>query len=118
MTERPAMANHLGHALLVLAACGASLANGLPSSPLFDPMLYLLRPFVAPFMAAPDVIFHMTSAFLAAVTLSGAGIPAAIYERARGQATSTTISLLIWLAFAALLAIPGLLGAIGYFDFE
>ena len=106
------------NAVLLAAAVVAALANGLHSSPFFDPVLFLLRPAVPSVLAEPRAIFYFTSLFIPVMTLLIAGIPAAIYERARGYARSTPVSFGIWLVATLLLALPGLLGAIGFFDIE
>jgi uncharacterized membrane protein len=104
--------------VLLVAAASASLVNGMHFSPLFDPVFFLLRPFVAPLLSGPLVLFYLTSIFISVMTLLIAGIPAAIYERVRGHAESSPISIGIWFAATLLLALPGILGAAGYFDIE
>jgi uncharacterized membrane protein len=104
--------------VLLVATAGLSLVNGMHFSPLFDPVLFLLKPFVTPLLSSPLVLFYLTSLFISVMTLVLSGIPAAIYERARGQETSTPFSLGIWFVATLLLALPGLLGAAGYFDVE
>jgi hypothetical protein len=91
----------------VLAAL--SLLNGLPASPAFDSIYFLIRPF-APvgFAAAPTVLFYFTSLLLALGTLMLAGVPAALYERMRGLRRSSPVSLLLWFAATLLLVWPAL----------
>ena len=103
---------------LLLAAIGVSAVNGAPSSPLFDPVLYWLRPALAPLTVGPDTLFHLSSIFIALATLMLSGISAAIYERARALPQSTVGSMAIWLSAALLLSLPGLLGAAGFYDIE
>ncbi len=110
--------NRIANGLLLAAAGSVALTNGLHSSPLFDAVLFLLRPAVPSLLAEPRVLFHVTPVFIVAITLLLAGVPAAIYERIRGNSESTAISMGIWLAGTLLLAVPGILGAIGYFDIE
>ncbi|MGE3914725.1 MAG: hypothetical protein AB7F78_03415 [Hyphomicrobiaceae bacterium] len=104
--------------VLLVATTAASLANGMHFSPLFDPVHFLIRPFVTPMLASPIVLFYLTSIFIAAMTLVLGGIPAALYERARGLEQSSPLSLGIWLVATLVLALPGILGAFGYFDIE
>lgn len=104
-------------ALVVAAAC-ASAMNGAPSSPLFDPVLFLLRPALAPLPLGADALFHLSSVFLALLTLAAAGIPAALYERVRKPPGSTAMSLGLWLVAALLLAIPGVLAIGGYYSID
>jgi hypothetical protein len=92
--------------------------NGLDVSPLYDPVFFLLRPFVPPPVSYPAVLYYVTTVFIAAMTLALAGIPAALFERWRGHRRSTRLSLGIWLAFALILSLPGILGASGYFSIE
>ena len=104
--------------VLLVAAAAASLLNGMHFSPLFDPVFFLLRPFVAPVLSSPLVLFYLTSIFISVMTLVIAGIPAAIYERVRGHAESTPLSIGIWLVATLVLALPGILGAFGFFTIE
>lgn len=104
--------------VLLTMAAGASLLNGMHFSPLFDPVLFLLRPFVASILSSPIILFYLTSIFISMMTLLVAGIPAALYERFKGHTQSSPISVGIWLVSTLLLALPGILGAIGYFHVE
>lgn len=92
--------------VLLVATAAASLLNGQSFSPLFDPVLILLRPFIAQLITSPLLLFYLTSIFISLVTLMIAGIPAAIYERVRGHKESSPISLGIWLAATLLLTVP------------
>jgi hypothetical protein len=95
--------------VLLVATAGASLINGQGFSPFFDPIFFLLRPFVAgTFFATPLVFFYLTSLFLSLMTLLIAGLPAALYERARGHSESTPISIGIWFVLTFLLSIPAM----------
>lgn len=76
-----------------------SLLNGLPGSPLFEPMYFLLRPFAASFyIGSPMLKLYFTSMFLSLMTLLIGGVPAALYERFRRLPASTPLSLGLWLA--------------------
>jgi len=99
--------------VLLVATVGASLLNGMHFSPLFDPVLFLLKPFVASLIASPLLLFYFTSILISLVTLMIGGIPAAIYERVRGESESTPISLGIWLVATLVASLPGLMGAFG-----
>ncbi len=94
--------------VLLVATVGASLLNGMHFSPLFDPVLFLLKPFVASMIASPLLLFYFTSLFISLVTLLVAGIPAAAYERVKGQKESSPMSIGIWLCVAMLLSLPSL----------
>jgi hypothetical protein len=99
--------------VLLVATAAASLLNGQGFSPIFDPVFFLLRPFVVgTFLATPLVFFYLTSLFISIMTLLIGGIPAAIYERIRGHADSTPVSVGIWFLTTVLLAIPA---GIAYF---
>jgi uncharacterized membrane protein len=102
--------------VLLVATVGASLLNGMHFSPLFDPVLFLLKPFVASLVASPLVLYYLTSIFISLVTLMIGGIPAAIYERVRGETETTPVSLGIWLAATLAASLPGLMGALGLHD--
>lgn len=93
--------------VLLVATAAASLLNGQGFSPIFDPVFFLLRPFVAgTFLATPLVFFYLTSLFISIMTLLIGGIPAALYERFRGHVTSTPVSIGIWFVTTVLLTIP------------
>lgn len=118
MDELHARERTMQRDVLLVATAAVSLVNGMHFSPLFDPIFFLLRPFVAPLLSSPLVLFYLTSIFISVMTLVIAGIPAAIYERARGHAESSPVSIGIWFAATIVVALPGLLGAAGYFDIE
>ncbi len=100
--------------VLLVATAGASLLNGMHFSPLFDPVAILLRPFIAgTLLSTPLVSLYITSIFISLMTLLVAGIPAAIYERLKGQTDSSPVSLGIWLVCTLILTIPALLGMVG-----
>jgi hypothetical protein len=61
----------------------------------------------APFFGNVELVAFFASLMLSTATLILAGIPAALYERYVGaKDDSTDISLWIWLAGAAILAMP------------
>lgn len=99
--------------VMLVATAGASLVNGMHFSPVFDSVFFLLRPFVAPLLSSPLVLFYLTSIFISLMTLLLAGVPAAVYERVRGHKDSTPVSIGIWLVGTILLAVPGFMGAAG-----
>lgn len=91
---------------LLLGIAVASLMNGMPFSPVLFPFIVLLKPFVAgTFIASPLVLTYLASFLAAGMTLVLSGIPAAVYERLKGQTESSTASLLIWLAGALVLVL-------------
>jgi hypothetical protein len=98
---------------LLLGIAVASLMNGMPFSPVLFPFIILLQPFVAgTFIASPMVLTYLASFLAAGLTLVIAGIPAALYERFKGQKESSTASLLIWLAGTLVLVmLPKLLAS-------
>jgi len=106
--------------VLLVATAGVSLLNGMPFSPLMGqglpigPVSALLRPFLAgTVLSSPLVFYYLTSIFCSLMTLLIAGIPAALYERMRGQADSSSISIGIWFACTLLLALPSFLAMAG-----
>jgi hypothetical protein len=100
--------------LLLAATAGLAVVNGLPLTPLYDSISYILYLFTrGSAFVSQDLLFYLTSLFIAVMTLLIAGIPAAIYERIRGLQESTTASLGIWLVATALLALPALKSATG-----
>jgi hypothetical protein len=100
--------------VLLVATAAVSLLNGMHFSPFFEPVFFLLRPFIAgTILATPLVALYITSIFVSLMTLLIAGIPAALYERIKGSPGSTPVSLGIWLACTILLTVPAFLGAAG-----
>ncbi|NJL07636.1 MAG: hypothetical protein HC900_04755 [Methylacidiphilales bacterium] len=83
--------------------------NGLFNTGLLSFVLFhvlLLAPAIL-FGSVP-LTFMFASLITATATIIIAGIPAAIYERVRGQDDSDEVSLLIWLAGTALLTLPAM----------
>ena len=97
----------------IVAIAGLSLANGASFSPLFDPAYLLFRNFAPSFFISSQVlVFYFTSLFLATFTLMIAGVPAALYERIRGQKTSSITSMAIWLAAMIPLTLPAIMALV------
>ena len=72
--------------LFLLATVALSALNAMPFSPLYDSVAYFLYLFTRGSASVrPDVLAHLTSLFMGLLTLLLAGIPAAIYERIRGN---------------------------------
>jgi hypothetical protein len=100
----------LARGAMLLAIAALSVLNGAAFNPVFDSVGYILYLFSrgSRFVAA-DMLFHLTTALIAAATFLVAGIPAAIYERVRGLPRSSFGSLSIWLLATALLTLPTVL---------
>jgi hypothetical protein len=94
--------------VLLVATAGLSLVNGMPFSPVLFPFVVLLKPFLAgTLLGSPLVVTYLASFLASATTLVLAGVPAALYERAKGLTVSTPVSLGIWLAATlALVLLP------------
>lgn len=100
--------------ILLLATVGMAILNGLPLTPLFDSVAYVLYLFTrGSSVIGRDLLYYLTSLFITAITMLVAGIPAALYERIRGLPGSTPISLGIWLVATVLLALPTLMHVTG-----
>lgn len=97
--------------VVLVALAAVSLMQGMPWSPVLFPVVTMLTIFLSgTFLGTPLVVTYLGSMLASALTVVIAGIPAAIYERAKGLSTSNTTSLLIWLgATIALIALPHLL---------
>ncbi len=93
--------------VLLVAISGMSLLNGMHFSPYFDPVAVLMRPFLAgTLLGLPLVFLYLSSMFTSLMSLLLAGIPAAIYERVKGQTTSTPASLGVWFGALFLITLP------------
>jgi hypothetical protein len=97
--------------VLLVAIAAASLLQGLPGAPLLFPVVTLLKLFLSgTFLGSPLVVTYLGSMLASAITLVIAGVPAALYERAKGLSESSTLSLGIWLiATLVLVGLPHLL---------
>jgi len=97
--------------VMLVATAGLSLMNGMTWSPVLFPFVVLLKALLAgTILASPLVLTYLASLLVSATTLLLAGVPAALYERAKGLTESTPISIGIWLAgTAVLVALPQLL---------
>jgi hypothetical protein len=97
--------------VMLIATAGLSLMNGMNWSPVLAGFYYLLAPFVAGTMLQGELVrTYMASLLASAITLLLAGVPAALYERARGLKESSPVSIGIWLAGTiALVGLPLLL---------
>jgi hypothetical protein len=96
--------------LLVGATLAVAYLAGFDVSPAFDATSFYLASFArGTRFFHPEVFYHLTSLAISVMTLLLAGIPAALYERARGLPQSTPASLLIWLLATLLLTLPVIL---------
>lgn len=96
--------------VLLVAIATCSLVAGMHFSPWFDPIFFLLRPFLVPLsFGVPVITLYLTSLFIAIFAAGLGGIPAAIFERLRGQTASSPASLVIWLVGTALIAAPAVM---------
>jgi hypothetical protein len=94
---------------LALVLLAFAVVNGM-YSPLLLPQsagaILLLAPGLL--ISSPRLAVFLAYLLGAAVTVMVAGVPAAIYERFAGLEDTTPASMGIWLAGAALLALPAL----------
>ncbi len=98
--------------VILVATAALSLVNGMHFSPWFDPIAILLRPFIAgTFLGTPLVSLYLTSIFISVMTLVVGGVPAALYERVRGEEESSPASLYIWFIATLLISLPALMAA-------
>ena len=93
---------------LLFTVVGVSVLNGL-----FSPYLVIAMPIAAVLM--PEVfprsvgwVLFFSSLLVASTTLLVSGVPAALYERLFDRGRGGQVALWIWLAGAALLALPAL----------
>jgi hypothetical protein len=69
--------------------------------------LLYVQSFASPLLfGSLPLTLMFASLMVSTATIILGGIPAALYERARGASESTDVSLWIWLAATALLALP------------
>ena len=100
----------LGRDAPLALTAALAVVNGLDFSPIFDSVSFWLYGFArGSRFYHGEVFYYLTSAAITVMTLLIAGIPAAIYERARGLQQSSPGSLMGWLAATLLLTLPALL---------
>jgi hypothetical protein len=92
----------------IVGIVGFGAANGMHFSPYFDPAFLIMKPFVQItfFTSSPIILFYLTSLMVATLSIMVAGLPAALYERARGMKSSTAFSYMIWLGGMILITAP------------
>ncbi len=93
--------------VLLAGVVAIAIFNGRGFSPAFDPLLFLLTPFLRGTPLGTQMgFFYTTSVLLSLMTFMFSGLPAVLYERVLRRRTSTVVSMLIWLAAAALMTYP------------
>ena len=97
--------------VMLVATAGLSLMNGMNWSPVLFPFVVLLKAlFAGSILSSPLVLTYLASMLASATTLLIAGVPAALYERAKGLKDSSPMSIGIWLAGTlVLVGLPHLL---------
>lgn len=114
MPTRSPLQRLLRRDLLLAATVGLAVLNGIPLTPLFDSVSYVLYLFTRGLSyISRDLLFYLAQLVIAVMTLLIGGIPAALYERIRGLGESTPVSLGIWLVATALLVLPALMHVTG-----
>jgi hypothetical protein len=100
--------------MLIVGILGMATLNGMHFSPWYDIAFLLAKPFLAAsfWITSPIIAFYLTSLVLSTLSVMIGGIPAAIYERAKGLPESTPTSLGIWLVAVAIITIPTLIGMV------
>jgi hypothetical protein len=99
---------------LLVGIAGFSLLSGMHFSPYFEPAFILVK-FFGPafFVNSTLLLLYFTSLLVSLSALVIAGVPAALFERLTGRRQSDAVSLGIWCAGCALIAMPSLLRSSG-----
>lgn len=79
------------------------------TSPALPFVLALAGFWLPDFMATREFAFYGASLIVSVSVLLFAGVPAALFERLTGRIESDSTAMLIWLAGAGLLTLPGIL---------
>lgn len=93
---------------MIVATVLVCIVNGMLSPALFT--VAVLWPAWFPTLVVPatgNFILFLSSLIVSTATLLVSAVGAAVYERIAGQKDSTTASMAVWLAGAALLTVPG-----------
>ncbi len=92
---------------LLIGVAVVCMLNGMHFSPWINLFAAALAPLLAAFyITSPILLFYFASLTLGVATAILAGVPAALYERAKGLGESNGASLGIWLVTAMVLTIP------------
>ncbi len=94
--------------LYAIAIAAFAALNGLFSPLLLlvlQAMLIMSSGFFGPSL---PILLFVSSLVLSTLTIMVAGVPAALYERITGAATSTPTSMWIWLAITGILTLPAI----------
>jgi hypothetical protein len=93
----------------------AGLINGSDHSMWFDMLSAPIAAIFSSFLpSSPLLLFYFSSLTISVFTVLLAGVPAALYERAKGLSRSNTASLTVWLVSGLLLAAPALSKMMGF----
>lgn len=93
---------------IFIAVSLVSIANGFVSPFLILGFGLAVRWLPEGLAAIPQVALFVASLFVSFGTLLLSGVPAALFERATGRQETDRTAMLIWLAGAVLLTLPGL----------
>jgi hypothetical protein len=95
---------------IFIAVSLVSIANGFLSPFLILGIGLALQWLPGALAGVPQVALFVASLFVSFGTLLLSGVPAALFERATSRRETDRASMLIWLAGAVVLTIPGLQG--------
>ncbi len=104
----------MGNQGYLIGILGFGLISGMFSPILLKQMTAVVL-ILAPglLISSPAVVVFLAYLLGATFTIMLAGIPAALYERITGARESTPMSLWIWLAGTAILALPAVITFFG-----
>jgi uncharacterized membrane protein (DUF2068 family) len=106
---------NVNRTLLLGAVAAVALFNGSKWSPFYDPIAYMMHLNLRAYqLVSARTLYETATVPIALLTLMLAGVPAALYERARGMQASSLVSLSIWLAATVLLTLPTIRRALGF----
>ncbi len=90
----------------LIAILGFGILNGIFSP--YRLMAQFIVIVLAPgfFLDSPSIVLLLSSLLTATATIMIGGVPAAIYERLRGETESSVGSLWIWIVATALISLP------------
>lgn len=95
---------------LLIGVALVCLLNGMHFSPWMGIFAAALSPLLASFyISSPVLLFYFASLTLSVTTAILSGIPAALFEKARGQTESNPASLTVWFVSALVLSIPAMI---------
>lgn len=95
--------------VVFIAILAMTMLNGF-TSPAVVWVFWLKGLWLPEWLMTPSAAYYGSTLIVAVGTLLFAGVPAALFERFTGRSETDSAVMLVWLAGAGLLTLPGVMG--------